>query len=177
MIYYFRANITYFRGNKEHKLSPKQHYYFLDPHEEISTLYAEHGDNDKYFKKGFWRKLGLARYLDEDSKIYKKVKSIDYKIDEGQCIFTVVSGTLTEQEKKELIEYLEGQIGDGWGENGFYIQRHIVDTPKYVYVETDVTECFFISVPGKKTKYWSSIEEAMKLIHKAIERRSKTNGN
>ena len=82
-------------------------------------------NNTKDFDRASLSKLiktGLAKYIHEDENLYNKVFAIDYQIYRGNCIFScVVDDKFNDKDIKELKEYINGQISDGWGENGIYV--------------------------------------------------------
>lgn len=59
----------------------------------------------------------LAEYLDEDFALKGVIKSIVVDVDrKGACTRVEATRELTEEEKKHLLDYVEGQYSDGWGE-------------------------------------------------------------
>lgn len=117
------------------KLKKNENYYFMEEKTDFTS---------EYFSKEKKEMFGLAEYISEDSPLYKKVKCIDYDIEDRKVIFEVISEEeLSESLISELIEYLNGQISDGWAENGAYVlEGYFPNKVKHICINSDVVQCY-----------------------------------
>jgi len=171
MHYFFKADIEYYddEDNTLH-LDPNQHYYFLEPHEDKVNEYYDdslRANNREYYKHK--KRYGLADYIHEDEgDIYSKVVCIDYKIEKGYCIFTVVAEKeLSENDINCLIKYLNGQISDGWGENGHWISNRY-DDHTFVWVKENTKEVF--QHPFDDHDYVDTWEEVERIMYERLKK-------
>ena len=114
------------------------------------------------------RIFGLAEYLDEDRYGFDKtvVPLIKYEVTrENKLLVTcyVDKDFLKDHPDtpKELHDWLDGQISDGWGENGFTVARFGGST-KTVYSDgvTRVEKKFgFEHEPPIKGDYWEEVKD------------------
>lgn len=94
---------------------------------------------------------GLARFMDGD--LSNHVDSITYSAVEGGFIEFIVKykrpsddTTIVEYNgerlalRKAVCKYIQGQISDGWGENGVYVVDFIGDNPIYCHCSWDLYE-------------------------------------
>ncbi len=123
---YFLSDLHYYNEDEERVVLPETdpyHYWFLD-----ST------DNNSFHYDLRNKLYGLAEFLHKEDEGFDKneVPLIQYEItDANKLLITcfVEKEFLKEHPDtiKKLNEYLDGQISDGWGENGFMVKNFMDD--------------------------------------------------
>ena len=92
--------------------------------------------------KGYLR-TGLAKYILPSNPLFNKVFAIDYKVYKGQCLFTCnVIDKFDDIDSENLINYLNGQISDGWGENGIYVNPFLGSEFLHIFVDDNVKRVY-----------------------------------
>lgn len=123
---YFMSDLYYYNDEDEQVILPSDadyHYWLMD-----------HIDEDSFHYNLKDRLYGLAEYLHKDYDGFDKneVPLIQYEItNENKLLITcfVEKEFLKEHPDtiKKLEDYIDGQISDGWGENGFTVKNFLDD--------------------------------------------------
>ena len=92
-----------------------------DPVEEIDlTLRELNEDEFTTLENVLDAEEDLTEYIDEESILYGMVKAIRLGVDKAGSVTEIdCKEVLTKEQEAALIDYLDGQFNDGWGE-GFY---------------------------------------------------------